>query len=258
LERFEKFADTGPAGGRSKALAILSCPGCSHRLRVPDKKRGTVACPLCGSEWFHPEVIGYPDKQIRDIAQSARDEIDDQFTEPTERNTPAYQPVETRTTIGRFKWLAICAVVASGLIYYVSSARQNTIAMQARLDLDKAVSILPLGTQEAWIEYVDRRVAAAIQLRSGTISVADLSDESKYVSRNTPYQVSCSPVMGGSIEFGYGDNSITVPIYGVLLDRSKAESPPPLDVTNSSLAAANLSRALCERIAISLNKILLP
>ncbi len=201
---------------------------------------------------------GYAKEKIGVTSQSARDEIDDQFTEPTEPNTPTYQPVETRTTIGRFKWLAICAAVASGLIYYVFSARQSTIAVQAKLDLDKAVSVLPPGTQEAWIGYVDRRVAAAIQQEAGAILVTGLSDESKYVSRNTPYQVSCSPIIGGSIEFGYGDNSITVPIYGVLLDDGKAERPPPLDVANSSFAAANLSRTLCERIAVSLNKILLP
>src|SRR6266480_2972548 len=49
----------------AKALAILSCPGCSHRLRVPDNKRGTVTCPLCGSEWFHPEVIELSSVEFR-------------------------------------------------------------------------------------------------------------------------------------------------------------------------------------------------
>jgi hypothetical protein len=33
-KRLEKFAGAEPADGRSKALAILSCPGCSHKLRV--------------------------------------------------------------------------------------------------------------------------------------------------------------------------------------------------------------------------------
>jgi hypothetical protein len=46
-------------------LAILSCPGCSHRLRVPDNKRGTVTCPLCGSEWFHPEAIELSSVEFR-------------------------------------------------------------------------------------------------------------------------------------------------------------------------------------------------
>jgi transcription elongation factor Elf1 len=62
-----------PLGGeRSKALAILSCPGCGHRLRVPDNKRGTVTCPLCGSEWFHPEVIELSSVEFRCSASGAK------------------------------------------------------------------------------------------------------------------------------------------------------------------------------------------
>jgi len=53
-------------------LAILSCPGCSHRLRVPDNKRGTVTCPLCSSEWFHPEVIELSSVEFRCSASGAR------------------------------------------------------------------------------------------------------------------------------------------------------------------------------------------
>jgi hypothetical protein len=53
-------------------LAILSCPGCSQKLRVPDNKRGTVACPLCGSEWFHPEVIELSSVEFRCSASGAK------------------------------------------------------------------------------------------------------------------------------------------------------------------------------------------
>jgi transcription elongation factor Elf1 len=53
-------------------LAILSCPGCAHRLRVPDNKRGTVTCPLCGSEWFHPEVIELSSVEFRCSANGAK------------------------------------------------------------------------------------------------------------------------------------------------------------------------------------------
>jgi hypothetical protein len=205
-------------------LAIQSCPGCSQKLRVPGGKQGTVTCPHCGSEWFHPKTIGQ---------------------------------TKTRPTSGYIKWFASCGAIAFALIYYVYDARQSTLALQARRDLDKAVNVLPLGTQEAWIGYVDRRVAAAIQLKAGALLVADLSDEPKYLSRNTPYQVSCSPIMGGSIEFGYGENSTTVPIYGVLLDHSKVEKAPLLGVAESSIAAANLTKALCERITVSLTRLLL-
>jgi transcription elongation factor Elf1 len=53
-------------------LAILSCPGCNHRLRVPDNKRGTVTCPLCGSEWFHPEVIELSSIEFRCSVSGAK------------------------------------------------------------------------------------------------------------------------------------------------------------------------------------------
>jgi hypothetical protein len=156
------------------------------------------------------------------------------------------------------KWLAGCGAITFALIYYVYNARQSTLALQARQDLDKAVDVLPIGTQEAWMGYVDRRVAAAIQLKAGALLVADLSDEPKYLSRNTPYQVSCTPYLGGSIEFGYGENSTTVPIYGLLLDHRKTEMAPPLGVAESSIAAANLTKVLCERITVSLTRLLPP
>ena len=57
---------------RSRILAVLSCPGCSQKLRVPDGKRGTVSCPHCGSEWFHPETIELSDVEFRCSKSGAR------------------------------------------------------------------------------------------------------------------------------------------------------------------------------------------
>jgi len=53
-------------------LAVLSCPGCSQKLRVPDGKRGTVTCPHCGSEWFHPETIELSNVEFRCSKSGAR------------------------------------------------------------------------------------------------------------------------------------------------------------------------------------------
>jgi hypothetical protein len=53
-------------------LAILSCPGCTQKLRVPDGRRGTVTCPHCGSEWFHPETIELSDVEFRCSKSGAR------------------------------------------------------------------------------------------------------------------------------------------------------------------------------------------
>ena len=53
-------------------MVILSCPGCSQKLRVPDSRRGTVTCPRCGSEWFHPETIELSDVEFRCSKSGAR------------------------------------------------------------------------------------------------------------------------------------------------------------------------------------------
>ena len=46
-------------------LAIVICPGCSHKLRIPDGKRGTVTSPRCGAEWFYPETVELSDVEFR-------------------------------------------------------------------------------------------------------------------------------------------------------------------------------------------------
>jgi hypothetical protein len=53
-------------------MAIVACPGCSQKLRVPDSKRGTVTCPQCAAEWFHPESIELSDVEFRCSKSGAR------------------------------------------------------------------------------------------------------------------------------------------------------------------------------------------
>jgi hypothetical protein len=68
--RLYKVSGDGPA--RSSVLAIVVCPGCQHKLRVPDGKRGTVTCPHCGAEWFHPETIELSEVEFRCSKSGAR------------------------------------------------------------------------------------------------------------------------------------------------------------------------------------------
>jgi uncharacterized Zn-finger protein len=53
-------------------LAIVICRVCSHKLRIPDGKRGKVTCPYCGAEWFHPETIELSDIEFRCSMSGAR------------------------------------------------------------------------------------------------------------------------------------------------------------------------------------------
>jgi hypothetical protein len=52
-------------------VAIVSCHVCGRNLRVPDGKRGKVACP-CGAEWFHPDTIELSDIEFRCSMSGAR------------------------------------------------------------------------------------------------------------------------------------------------------------------------------------------
>src|ERR1700682_3541813 len=135
------------------------------------------------------------------------------------------------------KLIVLICIVGGGVVYYAYSTQQRSLAEKAQLDNEKAVNVLPPGTQDAWIPYVERRVAAAIQIKGGAISVTSVLDETTFVSQNTPFKVTCSPGTGGLVEFGYGENSVTVPIYGLLVDR-EAERAPPLGVIQRSVAAA--------------------
>ena len=53
-------------------MAIVVCPVCQQKLRVPDGKRGTVTCPHCGAEWFHPETIELSEVEFRCSKSGAR------------------------------------------------------------------------------------------------------------------------------------------------------------------------------------------
>ena len=153
-----------------------------------------------------------------------------------------------------FACIIVASIVAGAcaLFYFAHSSNHDAPVDKAKLDADRAVDVLPRGTLEAWMAYVDRRITATIQPQVGSISVTDVANETTFVSRNTPYRIKCTP-MEGSVEFGYGDNSITVELF-----EGEDESPPALGVIKSSVAAANLSRTLCQHISQSLNKLVSP
>jgi hypothetical protein len=73
-------------------LAIVICPGCSHKLRIPDGKSGKVTCPHCGAEWFHPDTLELSDVAFRCSMSGAR------FNVISSRRSPLHKFVIQKIT----------------------------------------------------------------------------------------------------------------------------------------------------------------
>jgi len=71
--------------GSGRALAIVTCPGCDRKLRIPDGKRGTVTCTVCGAKWFYPETVELSDVEFRCSKSRAR------FNVISSRRSPRHQ-----------------------------------------------------------------------------------------------------------------------------------------------------------------------
>lgn len=179
------------------------------------------------------------------------------------------------------RWVIGALVLLLG-IAGLSQIRKGDAETSKRTESDaeaaaeKAVSVLPPGTEDAWLAYVDRRIAATLH-RSGSViqltgGVNDIMGTTAYVSVNSPYGISCN-VGDGDLTFGYGhasvtcpdggepeiDNDFTVAVYGDVTNADpSAERSPPLGVHKLSIAARNLDKSLCKRIAERLQEIMAP
>lgn len=137
----------------------------------------------------------------------------------------------------------------------------NREAADKSLALTKAVRVLPPGTEAAWMSYVDRQLASAIERDGDAVRIAALADnilgKTTIVSRNAPYSIDCDPSTGAAVWFfGPGDNSIMVPIFGATRIETREATPPPLGVDAGSIAARHLTNVLCERISSRLQEIM--
>src|ERR1700730_8269008 len=81
-----------PHAAREHNLTVVVCPGCSRNLRIPEGKRGTVTCPHCGAEWFHPETIELSDVEFRCSTSGAR------FNVVSSRRSPLHKFVIQKIT----------------------------------------------------------------------------------------------------------------------------------------------------------------
>ena len=142
-------------------------------------------------------------------------------------------------------WPVLGVVVAGAIGFYWWSAEQKRQITAA----ERAISVLPPGVEEEWEAYVKRRLEKVIvldrsQLRLTPILAKELGTY-KVVSFTMPYSVDCNNYLGSTVEFGFGEDAISVPIYGVGA-WDDADPPPALGVDELSVAAKQLRLSLCE------------
>jgi len=96
----------------------------------------------------------------------------------TARHGGAY--IATMAHRNTVRWV-VAAIVALGIATIVVANSHDPDQQQAKRETAdrewqaaKAVSVLPSGTEDAWIAYVDRKIAAAITRKGNAIHVVGL------------------------------------------------------------------------------------
>ncbi|HVZ68755.1 MAG TPA: hypothetical protein VG891_04780 [Rhizomicrobium sp.] len=162
-------------------------------------------------------------------------------------------------TIKKAIYASCAAIGLLGLLLTCAQLRVLQGQHLTREASERAIAKLPPGVESAWLRFIDQRLDLAIHAHGSTVSVLTIlngvTGESELVSINTPFEVNCSPIMGGNVSFGLGESQILVPIYGPLLT-VKGIREPNLPVRKDSIAAKNLSMILCDRIADRLGRIM--
>ena len=176
-------------------------------------------------------------------------------------------------------WALVLFIAVATIAHYANGKKDKQAAIDSKQKIDAArdaVSVLPQGTEDAWDAYVDRRLAATLHRSGSTIQllggVNEMMGKTVLLSVNSPYQILCE-FGGGSIKFGYAQQAMTCPngeeaeidddnsvyIYGAFADSDpSAEKPPPLGVYGQSIAAKELQKRLCQRIADKVQAIMAP
>src|SRR5579872_1755847 len=112
----------------------------------------------------------------------------------------------------RAKAMGIIALVfGAGIALHVVSDHRRQVLADQEAQAARAVTVLPPGVEDEWGAYVDAQIATSIFRRAGTV---EIFGPTMAVSVNTPYAVSCDPLSGASIKFGFGDDVATVEIIG--------------------------------------------
>ncbi|MBU2152265.1 MAG: hypothetical protein KKE02_14695 [Alphaproteobacteria bacterium] len=128
---------------------------------------------------------------------------------------------------------------------------------EAEIAAARAVSTLPAGVQSRWEAYVDQRFDALLKRQGNTLRVGGAA--ASYVSANAPYHVDCDP-FGIEVNFGDGEDQLGVAITPGIFnftgpDDTVPQKAPELGVATDSIAAKRLGEALCERVALRMERL---
>lgn len=155
------------------------------------------------------------------------------------------------------KCLWLCAGIAVIAWFGVSRhyAEKERVSRIAKVEAARAVSVLPMGVENAWISYIDKRFSEEIQRedRNLKIRIKHIGAEPSYAytSRNHPYRVDCNAHnLGISISFGDGEDGSVVNLTGDF--SADFANEPKRGVSPYSIASRSLDMKLCQRIAAQL------
>lgn len=123
------------------------------------------------------------------------------------------------------------------------------------LDEAKAVRVLPAGIEEALSVYVDRQLDRTVQPRGDVVKVISLGGTRQFVSRNSPFQVTCAGEIV-ILSFGRGEGHPMALLYSYRDRVRGAEELPPLGVHPDSVAARGLWSRLCDHVSDRLEDIM--
>lgn len=152
-------------------------------------------------------------------------------------------------------WLILAVSIAAAVACSNSKHEDGGGDAQKRAS-EMAVSVLPPGVETTWKAYVDGRFSRAIRPQGDVVRVRDDATDAMHttvlISRNSPYEISCDPITGGTIQFGQGDSATSVTVYGL----GSSEARPPIGVPTNSIAAKQLSEAMCLQMAARMHDVM--
>lgn len=141
--------------------------------------------------------------------------------------------------IGWLLWAALAVVAIAAWLNHVwpDLTAKRPAPPQAKADAQLVSPVIASAAQEdAWLAYVDRRIATALRREGAVIFVAvdlgQFTNRTTAVSRNTPYTVSCDTMNGGSIQFASNQgpapiDELRVTVFGMMASVDPAAEKPP-------------------------------